>query len=61
MPKIKVKIKKNGKVEFKVEGMTGSSCQQLTKPLEEALGKTVEDKKTQEYYQTNTNVQKASN
>jgi len=48
---IKVRIKPGGKVEIKVEGVKGTSCSDLTKDLEKALGITIEDKKTSEFYQ----------
>jgi len=62
MAKIKIKITKDGKTQIKVEGVQGSGCNALTKPLEEALGKTVSDQKTQDYYkQNNSNQQNLHN
>jgi ABC-type phosphate/phosphonate transport system ATPase subunit len=62
MHRIKIKIK-DGKTVIKVEGHAGSGCQALTKELENTLGTTTSDTKTQEYYQakaTENNSQKLS-
>lgn len=37
-PKIVVTIDEEGKVTMDVQGGQGKSCEELTKPLEEALG-----------------------
>lgn len=37
MPKIKITINKVGAPKIEVEGAAGSSCQDMTKPFEEAL------------------------
>ncbi len=50
MHKLKIKIGKGGKTEIKVEGFSGSGCNALTKAIEQALGTTVDDKKTTDYY-----------
>ena len=51
MQKVKVTIKADGQAVIKVEGSPGPGCTKLTKELEEALGSTVKDDKTSEYYQ----------
>lgn len=50
MHKVIVKVAKDGKLEVKVEGQAGASCTDITKALEKALGTTLADKKTDEYY-----------
>ena len=45
-----IDISPTGETEIKVQGCPGPSCKDLTKGLEKALGKTVSDKKSQEYY-----------
>lgn len=59
MPKILATInKKSGKLTMKVEGCTGESCKELTRPIEEGLGmKDPERTLTDEYYQTNQQQQ----
>ena len=44
---LRFKIHQDGRVEESVEGFTGSSCNEATKNLEDALGKvTVKNKKS---------------
>lgn len=44
--------KRSGKVTLKVEGCTGESCKELTKPIEDGLGmKDHERELLPEYYQ----------
>jgi Protein of unknown function (DUF2997) len=43
-----VEIDKDGSVTVSVRGMKGSGCRALTKDLEKALGRTVEDHATRE-------------
>ena len=64
MERIIVQISKQGGVKVKVDGCSGPSCSDLTKALENALGKTTGDEKTSEYYeeqQTNENRQTLGN
>lgn len=49
--KIEVTVSPKGEVTVKVNGVQGKSCQDLTRPLEQALGKTTGDSKTPEFYQ----------
>ena len=51
MQEIKVVIGKGGKINLGIEGIKGATCNELTKKLEEALGKTVESDNTNEYYE----------
>jgi len=51
MEEIIIKISEGGKVNLNVNGIKGKSCKDLTKSLEKALGKTVEQKETDEYYE----------
>lgn len=48
--KIKIRIAPDGTPTVKVEGVQGVSCKDVSKGIEKALGVTVEDKKTHEYY-----------
>ncbi len=58
MAKIKIKIWPDGsKSEIKVEGLSGSGCEALTKTLEEAVySGEVTKERTPEYYQDDVNV-----
>lgn len=48
--RIVVKVLPDGSSEIKVEGMAGGKCKDVTKAIERALGKTISDKKTAEFY-----------
>lgn len=50
MEKIKIKIKKNGSIEYEVQGVKGKSCKDLTKIIDK-LSKVVDTKNTPEYSQ----------
>lgn len=50
MQEIKLIIGKDGKVNIDVAGVSGSACQNLTKSIETALGKTESVKKKPEFY-----------
>ena len=53
--KIHIVITKEGQVEIKVEGATGTSCLDLTRALEEALGGGVLSREMKpEAYETTT-------
>ena len=60
MAQINVTIDKEGNVSMDVRGVKGRSCQDLTKQLEQALGKTVSDRKTPEFYQTQQQERRVS-
>ena len=59
MPKkITFTIKPDGKVEQQVEGVSGSACESITRPIIEALGGDVlAHERTNEYYEENTQHQ----
>jgi Protein of unknown function (DUF2997) len=48
---IEIEIGRDGKVNFKVKGVQGAECLEFSQFLEEALGETVEQELTSEYYQ----------
>jgi hypothetical protein len=51
MQEIKLIIGTDGKVNIDVAGVKGSDCQDLTKSIEAALGKTESVQKKPEFYQ----------
>jgi hypothetical protein len=51
MQEIKLIIGKDGKVNIDVAGVKGSACQDLTKSIEAALGRTESVRKKPEFYQ----------
>ena len=55
---IRITITEDAKTTVAVNGVSGQSCKGLTAKLEKALGKTVKDKKTAEFYQRETNQQR---
>lgn len=52
MPQIIIDIAETGESFIEVKGVTGSSCQDLTRNIERALGKTTGDVKKPEFHQT---------
>jgi hypothetical protein len=58
---IEIEIGRDGKINIKVKGVQGADCLEFSQFLEEALGDTVEQEVTSEYYQmpapTETTVQ----
>jgi hypothetical protein len=58
---MEIEIDRDGKVNIKVKGVQGADCLEFSQFLEEALGETVEQEVTSEYYQlpapTETTVQ----
>jgi hypothetical protein len=48
---MEIEIGRDGKVNIKVKGVQGSECLEFSQFLEEALGETVEQELTSEYYQ----------
>jgi len=58
---MEIEIDRDGKVNIKVKGVQGADCLEFSQFLEEALGETVEQELTSEYYQrpapTETTVQ----
>lgn len=53
---IEIDIDDNGNVSFKVKGVKGKKCLEITKELEQALGIVVKQEKTAEFYQTETHT-----
>lgn len=51
MTEIKIIIGKGGKVSLNVEGVTGPSCRELTRRLEEAMGRIESVKKKGAFYE----------
>lgn len=51
-------ISPEGEAKVEVKGHAGSGCKDLTKQFEAALGETVSDSKTSEYYQADTATQR---
>lgn len=57
--KIIINVDPDGNTTVETTGVKGSDCTKLTKEIEKALGETVSDKKTREYYEapaTRTNI-----
>ena len=58
---MEIEIDRDGKVNIKVKGVQGADCLEFSQFLEEALGETVEQELTSEYYQlpapTETTIQ----
>ncbi len=52
---LRFKIHQDGRVEETVEGFTGSSCNEATKNLEDALGKVTTKNKTSGSFLSNQN------
>lgn len=50
-PKLIVLIAPDGTPTVEVQGCPGPSCREVSRPLREALGETVADEETAEYYQ----------
>ena len=48
---IEIEIGRDGKVNIQVKGVQGSECLEFSQFLEEALGDTLEQGMTSEYYQ----------
>jgi DUF2997 family protein len=48
---IEIEIGRDGKVNIKVKGVLGTECVEFSQFLEEALGDTIEQELTSEYYQ----------
>jgi hypothetical protein len=58
MPRIiEVIVSPSGEVSIQTKGYTGSSCQQASLFLEQALGVTTSEKKTSEYFESETTQQ----
>ncbi|WP_447859641.1 DUF2997 domain-containing protein [Nitrospira calida] len=53
-PTIEIAISPEGEVEVKVAGCAGPACADLTKAIEQALGRVTADRKTPEYFRQET-------
>lgn len=49
-PRIRVHVAADGSVTVSVEGVAGSSCSDVTRAVETALGATVDDRRTPDFY-----------
>lgn len=58
MGEIEITFDLDGTSEIKVNGIKGTSCKDITKPFEKALGTIDSDKKTSEFYQVEDNKNK---
>lgn len=55
MQEVIVNVDPEGGVKVEAKGVHGSSCQSLTKSLEDAVGRTTADQKKPEYFQQQVN------
>lgn len=51
MPQIEITISEAGDVQVEARGTSGAGCQQLTRAIEEAIGRTTADAKKPEFFQ----------
>ena len=58
MPQVIITIAPNGQSRVTVNGVTGTGCKDLTRDIENALGKTTADKKTAEFHQQTSTTTK---
>lgn len=56
MHQVIVTIAPDGTTQVKVDGIAGTSCKDITKQLENSLGSTVKDEKTQDFYKQQATV-----
>jgi hypothetical protein len=54
---MEIEIGRDGKVSIKVNGVQGADCLEFSRFLEEALGETVEQERTSEYYQAPASIE----
>lgn len=54
MADIEITVAPDGTITTKVKGHAGKGCKDLSKALRDALGTTVEDRTTSEYYEQAT-------
>ena len=52
---IEVRVKRNGRIEVKVDGVKGASCEDVSEFLTK-LGTIEQSKKTEEYYEEETEI-----
>lgn len=51
MASIIVDVDADGNVKLEAQGVQGTGCTQLTRAIEQALGRTIADQKKPEYFQ----------
>jgi hypothetical protein len=56
---MEIEIGRDGKVSIKVNGVQGTECLEFSQFLEEALGETVEQERTSDYYQVPASTEAA--
>ena len=56
---MEIEIGRDGKVSIKVNGVQGAECLEFSRFLEEALGETLEQERTSEYYQVPASTEAA--
>ncbi len=56
---MEIEIGRDGKVSIKVNGVQGVECLEFSQFLEEALGETLEQERTSEYYQVPASTEAA--
>jgi hypothetical protein len=54
---IEITITPKGETKISTSGFTGSSCQDATRELEKALGATIDEQLTGEFYQASNDQQ----
>jgi len=56
---MEIEIGRDGKVSIKVNGVQGEECLEFSQFLEKALGETLEQERTSEYYQVPASTEAA--
>jgi hypothetical protein len=56
---MEIEIGRDGKVNITVNGVQGAECLEFSRFLEEALGETLEQDRTSEYYQVPASTETA--
>jgi hypothetical protein len=57
MPKLEFKISKKGEITMNVDGVEGTSCMDISRPFETALGTVVDDQTKPAYWNTMEDMQ----
>lgn len=61
MEEITIRVGKDGKINLSVAGVKGTSCKDLTKALEKAIGSVESTKNTSEMYDQQATVEDKQN